>query len=239
MEDRPINNDEDEILQIVKKYSGGNPYAAITYDQIDPEDWKAFSSDTVETIVREYLAQDHVDHVRLRWFFRRLAQVGHPGALQVIVDNLTNLEPCLPSICFYVSAIQAVPPDEWKAIGTLLIRHLESGEMFDDEFARLSLLSLFSRNEYIDHFPEIVRRFNAGDLNTRREVLLAALVNSMVDWLREQKESYPSMDRWQQMAYLYCTSILPDEERKFFLKDLQGLNHFEENLRKWARNPPA
>src|SRR5262249_32798339 len=39
IEDRPISDDEDEVLKIIQKYSGGNPYKTIWYNQISTEDW--------------------------------------------------------------------------------------------------------------------------------------------------------------------------------------------------------
>ena len=239
IEDRPINEEEEEILEIVKKYSNGNPYARVTYNQVDPEDWKAFSEDIVSKIVSEYLQEENVDFIRLQWFFRRLAQVGHHGALPVILENIESLEPCLPSVCSYVSSVQEVPPNEWEQIGEALLNVLESESEFDTEFARLSILSLFSRNSHIDHFATLAQRFSSGDSHSRREILLAAQENTRADWIREHKESFSLMDRWQQMAFIYCASILPRDERQFFLNNLGGLSQFEEELRKWSRDDRA
>ena len=73
VQDRPISLNEDRILKVIRRYSGGDPYAAITYNQISPEDWKEFSGEIVTGIINEYLQADEVDYIRLRWFFRRLA----------------------------------------------------------------------------------------------------------------------------------------------------------------------
>ena len=235
IEDRPISDQESEIIEIVKKYASGNPYARITYNQIAAEDWKAFSEDIVSNIITEYLRDDETNYIRLQWFIRRLAQVGHPGALPVIIENIEMLEPCLSSICTYISSIQEVPPDEWIKIGGDLLNLLQTRSVFDTEFSRLSLLSLFSKNEHIDHFETLARRYGSDDPASRREVLLAAHRNSSPDWLRELKEDYGSMGRWQQMAFIYCASILPNEERRFFLNSLQGLSLFEEQLKNWSK----
>ncbi len=230
IEDRPINDDEEEILEIIRQYSPDNPYQAVTYNQVSPEHWKAFSEDIVTGIVNDYLQQDEIDYIRLRWFFRRLAQVGHHGALQVTLENIALLEPCLPSVCSYISSIQEIPPDHWETIGEDLLRHLESGTVFDTEFARLSVLSLFSKNKHFDHFAKLARGFGASDPHTRREILLAAKANSERDWLREHKEGYASMDPWQRIAFIYCASILPKDERKYFLKRQSHFCLFEEQL---------
>ena len=234
IEDRPINDDEKEILNIISQYSGGNPYATLTYNQISPDHWKAFSEEIVSGIVNDYLQAEQVDYIRLRWFFRRLAQVGHYGALEVTIKNINTLEPCLPSVCAYISSIQAIPPTTWAQLGGNLIDIIESGTIFESEFARLSILSLFSRNEHIDHFVRLARRFGSGDSHVRREILLAAKANSEADWVREQKENYTTMDPWQQMAFVYCASILPRDERRYFLKRHNYPPHFEEELARLA-----
>ncbi len=234
VEDRPINDDEEELLKVIRRYSGVDPYTTVTYDRIAPKDWKAFSADTVTRIINEYLRKDEVDYTRLRWFFRRLAQVGHHGALQVIIENIELLEPCLPSVCSYISSIQAIPPDEWEKIGEGLLGFLEPDSILDTEFARLSILSLFSKNEQIDHFVNLAQRFGVSDAYARREILLAAMTNSETDWLRNHKESYGSMDPWQRMAFVYCVSILPKDERGFFLRRHEYPCPFESQLMKWS-----
>ena len=236
IQDRPISLNEDRILNIIRRYSGGNPYAAITYNQISPEDWKQFSGEIVMGIISEYLQAEEVDYIRLRWFFRRLAQVGHPAGLKAVIDNFGLLEPCLPSVCSYIASIQEISATEWEKIGDDLLKVLDSEEILDTEFARISVLSLFSRNEFIDHFVKLAQRFNGADGHTRREILLAAKINGAADWLREHKENYNIMDPWQRMAFIYCSSILPEDERRFFLNRQNFSCPYEEQLMKLSRD---
>ncbi len=77
IEDRPIDKNEERLLGIIQKYTGGNPYKSISYNSVSPEDWKQFSGGVVSHIINEYLSKDEVDYIRLRWFYRRLTQVGH------------------------------------------------------------------------------------------------------------------------------------------------------------------
>ncbi len=236
VEDRPVNDEEAELLSIIRKYDHGNPYATLTYNQIASEDWKRFESEVVVEIVADYLNQEPIDYVRLRWFFRRLAQVGHPGALQVIIDHFEQLEPCLSSVCSYITSIQSIPPAEWESIGGRLLGIMDEHLIMDTEFARLSILSLFSKNEHIDHFKALARRFENSGGHTRRQILFAAMANANIDWLREQKETIESMDPWQKMAYVYCISILPRGERRFIFDPKDASNPFEEQLIKWSRS---
>ena len=236
IEDRPINEEQDKILKIIQKYSPNNPYARVTYNQVTSEDWKAFAGDIVTKIVNEYLQEEQVDYIRLRWFFRRLAQVGHSGALQVIVDHIDFLEPCLPSICSYISSIQEVPAEEWETIGEQLLNFLGPESVIDTEFGRLSILSLFSKNQHLDHFAKLVQRFNSSDSHTRREILLAARINGAADWLRGHKEDFEAMDRWQRMAFVHCMAIFPKDERRYFLNRQVFACPFELELKNLSRD---
>ena len=84
------------------------------------------------------------------------------------------------------------------------------------------------------HFEELARPFPQSDQHTRREILLAAKENLAKDWIREHKESYVNMDPWQKMAFVYCMSILPTDEKGHFLRRLTHSCAFEKSLLKWA-----
>lgn len=170
----------------------------------------------------------------MRWLFRRLAQVGHFGALSVVTDHIARLEPCLGNVAAYIASIQAIPPEEWKRIGGKLIDILDEEVIADSQYARISILSLFSKNEHIDHFEKLAPGFESADPHARREILLAALANRQVAWLREQKEDFHGMDEWQKMAFVYSTSLLPSDEKRHFLKSLKLNNPFENRLKEWA-----
>ena len=235
IEDRPINEDEEELLEIVEKYSGGSPYKSISYNQIDADDWNALSDDSITRIIEEYIQADEVDYIRLRWFYRRLAQIGHPGAVDVTLDNLEFLTPCFASICAYIASLQEVEASRWRKIGTRLLKLLDLEEVRESEYFRLSILSLFSRNPEINHFKRLQRLYQSSDSFAKREVLLAAKTSGAVDWLREHKEDFDAMDQWQKRAFLYCTHDFPADERKFFIRRHQFERPFEATLASWAQ----
>jgi retron-type reverse transcriptase len=235
IEDRPIDKEEAKLLGIINKYTGGDPYQSISYNSISHDDWAQFSNEIVSKIVTEYLGQNNVDYIRLRWFYRRLAQVGHPGAIDVSLERLDSLGPCLANICFYISSIQNIDKEQWKDIGGKLLLLLETEEVKQNEFFRLSILSLFSRNEFINHFSHLSKIFNMSDSFARREMLLSAFQNKAIDWLREHKEAFSNMDPWQKIAFLYCASLFPQDEKKYFINQFGYFGPFEQVLSKWAK----
>lgn len=121
IEDRPINADEGSLLALIKKYSGGDPYKIISYAQVSPTDWASISQATIKQIIEDYIDASPVDYIRLRWFYRRLAQIGHPGAIEISLQHLDRLGPCFANICFYLASVQSVAPADWKNIGSKLL----------------------------------------------------------------------------------------------------------------------
>ncbi|MDM2927869.1 RNA-directed DNA polymerase [Citrobacter sp. Cm046] len=236
IEDRPINNHEASLLSIIKKYSGGNPYKTISYAEISTDDWSLISNIAIEEIVNEYINSTPVDYIRLRWFYRRIAQIGHPGAINVSLENLEKLEPCFANICFYLGSIQTIAPNEWKKIGTKLLKLYKLPEVQSNEYFRLLILSVFSKNSYINHFSKLRELYQKSDPFIRREIILAAKTNRAYDWVRELKEHYPSMDPWQQRAMIYAVSGLAKDEKKYFLQRVTVKRPFEMALSKWSKN---
>ncbi len=235
VEDRPISLEEDRLLKLIRKYSEDDPYRVVSYEQISSEDWKKVTDEIVRRIIHEYLAEEEVDYIRLRWFYRRLSQIGHPGAIDISLDELERLGPCFANVCCYFRSVQGIDPERWKEIGARLLKLLDSDEVRDNEFFRLSILSLFSRNAYINHFNVLASRFQASDASARREIFLAARKNNAIDWVREHKEDYDKMDPWQRMAFMFCCADLPADEKRHYISRWKPGCPFDSVLTKWAK----
>ena len=130
----------------------------------------------------------------------------------------------------------SVEKEKWVQIGEKLLGLLESDEVQGNEYFRLSILSLFTKNEYINYFSKLTERYTSSEAFVRREILLSAKQNLAFDWLREHKENYQTMDRWQQIAYIYGSSGFPRDEKEYFLdKRCKFERPFEQVLAKWAK----
>ncbi|EEK2938024.1 Retron-type reverse transcriptase, partial [Salmonella enterica subsp. enterica serovar Cerro] len=127
-------------------------------------------------------------------------------------------------------------PKEWKKIGTKLLKLYKLPEVQSNEYFRLLILSVFSKNSYINHFSKLRELYQKSDPFIRREIILAAKTNRAYDWVRELKEHYPSMDPWQQRAMIYAVSGLAKDEKKYFLQRVTVKRPFEIALSKWSKN---
>ena len=206
--DVPRSEKEKVVLEVIKAHAKGDPYVFILVEiEEDFQGSDIFNEAVLTQIVQDYLMEDPIDHVRLRWLFRRLAQTGHPAALRVVLDNLDKLEPCLSSVCAYIGHVKDVEEERWREIGPELLKRLEDSWLGDSEFSRMSVLSLFSRQSQMDHFPVLARRFDVSNRHEAREILLAGYANGSADWLRERKEDFDAMDacrRWPLSIAFRC-----------------------------------
>ena len=146
------------------------------------------------------------------------------------------LGPCFANICTYLSSVQSIDGERWKDIGVQLLALLDSNEVQNNEYFRLSIVSLFTKNKYINHFAHLVKKYPTSEPFFRREILLAAHQNDAFDWLREEKENYQNMEPWQKMAFLYGLSGFPADEKRIFISKLDLNRPFEETIAKWAKN---
>lgn len=236
IEDRPINDLEKQLLDIIKKYSRGNPYVTVLLSEISPEDLALFTTDALETILKEYLTSNPTDFVRLRWFLRRLTQIGHPGAIRYCLNNFESLIPALSDVCHYLLAASQNRRTEIPDIGKELILALDNDLIIANEYFQICILSLFGRNSAFNHFPRLADRFTSGSEVIKREIITAAGCANNSDWLRELKESYRGFDSWTATAFLVATKCLPSEERKFFINSLPKGSEFVELIKKWTKS---
>lgn len=233
--DRSISGMAKNVLKMIRKYSGGDPYRTVSYQEIALEDWDALTEEDLRAIVLDYTDRDPVDYMSLSWFYRRLSQIGHPGAIDVSLDEAAQLGPILATICSYLASVTTIEPERWDQIGRKLLELLDSDDVKRHEFFRLSILSLFSKNAYIDHFSDLAVRFQHSDSSVRREILLAAKIHRAIDWVREQKEAFQAMDPWQRNAFLFCISDFPRDEKRYFIRRYSFNRPFENTLAKWAK----
>lgn len=235
IEDRPISKKEDKVLKTINRYSNGDPYRTVFYGDISDSDWSSITDDIVSNIILDYLNSPLIKFERLRWFYRRLTQIGHPGGVDVTLSNIDKLAPCFANVCMYLGSVQEIPTEKWREIGEHILNLLTIDIVQNSEYFRLLLLSLFTKNQYINHFASLIQSYQHSEPLVRREIVLSAKQNDAVDWLREQKENYINMESWQQMAYIYSISNLPIEERKYFINRFSYHRPFMNILSKWAK----
>ena len=236
IEDHPIDPFEKELLGIINQHSHGDPYRLIWLSELSDQEVMKFDPAVLEKIIMDYLSQSEPDYIRLRWFLRRLAQVGHPAAVNVLLREFTRLLPAMSEICRYFLAVSHTSKFKWDVVGHNLIGLLSNEIIASNEYYQLSILSLFAAQSQLDHLSSLLEMYHRSSSLLQREIMLCAASHGAVDWLRERKEEYPTMDPWNRRAFLYSSHLLPIEERKFFLRQVPSDGPLEKMIIEWAKS---
>lgn len=237
IEDRPINDIEDHILSIIRRHSNGNPYKSILFSELSEDELKEFNSEAIEKILSDYLSSDEPDYIRLRWFLRRLTQVGHEAAVNFCLENFEDMIPAITEIARYFVAVSSKEVQlDWKDIGGKLLELLDNDVVKSNEYFQISILSLFGNEPELNHINRLVEIYKTASSFLKRKIIIAAAESKKGDWLRELKEGAPAMDPWQKRAYLFATNQLQAEERKFLIRHITDQdNPLEKLIADWAK----
>jgi len=218
--DNPINNEEKRILEILQRRAG--PYTRVALSDLAPEDLKFLQGANIEGILKSYLEPGEPNYVRLRWFLRRLAQVGLPGGLEYIIANLQKCLPAIGEVAAYLNSAKELYRGAWADIGEALISSLKQPIVATNEYLQIVLLSMFSRITPLNHFHLLAQSFDIYGDAARREVLLAAAITpASTPWVQSIKTNFGLMDPWQRRALIFAAQRLPKDERRFWLKNLK------------------
>lgn len=233
---QPINSYEESIINIIQMYSSSNPYTTIDINKVNDKQLHFFSKHFVEKILSDYLNSNEPNYTRLRWFLRRLSQIGIPSAVEFCLDNIDKLTPAISDICHYLISVSNNYNGDWKILGNKIFNLLSSDIIKSSEYFQISLMSLFVHNSLLNNTSQIIALYKNCSSSLRREILLSAYSQNMGDWIRELKESYTSMDIWCKRAFIIASKTLPIEERKFFLDYVKDNSLLNELLIKWAKS---
>lgn len=235
--DRPISFLEANLMNIVDKYSNGDPYRTILISEISDEDLKVFQPKILEKIIEDYLVEANPNFVRLRWFLRRLAQVGHSALVEFCINNFDRMIPAISELCqYFISVGNSGAQLDWIQVGEKLINLLKNEVIMSNEYFQMSILSLFNKETQLNNIPELLKRYHNSSPFLRREIILAAAKSNQADWIRELKEDVKGMDPWTKRAFFCATRQLPIEERKFFLKFASSNDIMESIIIDWAKS---
>lgn len=208
---------------------------SVYISELSPDDLRAFNQDTIEKILSDYMSHENPDFIRLRWFLRRLSQVGHGAAVDFCLSNFETLMPAISDVCHYFVSVSGNADMNWGNMGSKLLELLSNKIVQSNEYFQMSILALFNREPQLNHIPNLVGLYKSSSPFLRREIILAAAEAKQVDWIRELKEDVRSMDPWTKRAFIYSCRYLPLDERKLFLRSIPADPLLEQIIIDWAK----
>lgn len=214
----PVNESEREIAEIFTKRNI-DPYSYISITLLTEEERSVLSEERIGSIINEALS-DNLNFQKIKWLFRRLAQIGTPNALKICLTRYQELLPALNDIMQYFLSVAIASRAKHYDIGEQLLFLLNDRLIKSNDFFQLCILSLFSSTSQFDNITTLVSLFDNASSNVQREILLATIPSHSSSWISEHREKYQSMSPWCKRAFLLATSILPCDQKTVFLKKI-------------------
>lgn len=234
LHDRPINNAEEEVLEVLRNHTN-NPYTTISIDDLTEAELEILSKTRIEEILLAYMSVEEPNYARLRWLLRRLSQIGIPSAIEFCINRIVDLTPAISEVCHYLIAACENYDGDLKDLGANILQILSNDLIKSNEYFQVALLSPFSRNILLNNTSGLLSVYQSSPASLKREILLSAFTLDLGDWIRELKESYATLDTWCKRAFIIAAKSLPTEERRFFLDHIKDGSALNELLIKWAK----
>jgi hypothetical protein len=180
-------------------------------------------------ILNAYLNAPKVDHVRLRWFLRRLTQTATGAGVETIVDRFSEIA---PSAADAIRNLRYGLPNytgDTASLGDKLLGVLDDPAVASSPYLRLIVLSLFASVAALNHLPRLLALFPSLDPMAQREVILAATNAKADGWLRSLKP-LAHQDPWVRRAVLLSSAVWADDERNHWKRSIKGAYDFLDDL---------
>lgn len=220
--DQPLNSFEENLLNLIKKYSGNDPYRFTAVTDLDESDLKSIDREALEDLLRLYLEKEERPYPRLGWLLRRLSQIGVPHAMDFVVDNFSSLVPIIGVASRYMLRARAGYDGDMLALGDKLTELLALPLVQNSEYLQVVILSLFYEMPELNHFPKIGSKYGVSSDSVRRGILLAAASAKNGSWLRERKDDLFSCSSMTRRSLLFAAGALPGDESHIWLKGTWG-----------------
>jgi hypothetical protein len=221
----PANDSGSNIVRIISKYSTEDPYQPIDFEYLDEEEQSAFSADNIQVILSDYLG-DGRDYQRIRWLYKCLAKTGVDSALTFTLDHIEDLMPAINDIALYFSSVATISESVLAETGRMLLNLLNNDIVKSNEFFQQTILNLFASTDKFNNIATLLQIYSGANDYIKREIILAAYTSKAIPWIREIKHEYNNLSLWGKRALVMASSLLPKDERKFFLQTCRD----EDNL---------
>ncbi|HEU5377951.1 MAG TPA: RNA-directed DNA polymerase [Ktedonobacteraceae bacterium] len=235
----PHNPLEKDIIEVIDRYSKGDRYRNIDFAVLSADDLNILSQENLTKLLNGYLDQPEPNFVRIRWFFRRLAQVGVPGAVSLAVTKLEKFSPAIADLASYLLSAKDNYTGVWRDLGDEVLGALEIPIIQHSEYLTVILLDLFAGLPALNHVENILQKYRRSSSMIQREIVRIATAHKASYWLRQRKEALPSADPWLKRALIAGASTFSKDERTYWLQRIEREGtDLEKFVARWTRTAP-
>lgn len=217
--DDPINKAEKRMLRALHKHleeSGeleDDEYSEIDLSDLGRAEAALFSPRLIQSVLKAYISSKPTSYLRLRWFLRRITQIGAPGGIEYVARQIHRFAPAIVDAVRYLSSAAAGYSGSWETLGEQLIRSLDSKLIRASDYLQVSIIGLFWRITDLDHISRLINIFKNSGPAIQREIVLAVSAQAGPDWARQLLPELDGMDVWLRRAVLHAMRVLPEVDR--------------------------
>ena len=136
----------------------------------------------------------------------------------------------------YLISVQHDYVGDWKGIGKDLLKAIHLPLIQHSEYLTAILLDLYARLPFLDQVESLLEMYPKSSPMVRRKIVRAATALGADYWLREQKESLPSVDPWLRRALIASACAFSKDEREYWLRRIEKEGTpMEKIVARWAR----
>ena len=233
--DRPLNSDEHAILKVIKKHSSNNPYATVSLTSLSAEELAVVSEEKLAELFELYLKSEPRNYPRIGWLLRRLSQVGAPGAMEYLLQNISEFTPALGDVARYIMRSSCNYSGNLEDMGGLIVTALNLPVIKHSEYIQIVLINLFAKVPQLDHINKLTAMYQSSSSSVRREIIIAAGIAKQGHWVKERKDEFATADPWLRRALIFSSSSLPGDEGTHWLKQIKtGMSSIEKLVAQFA-----
>lgn len=226
----PYAQEKSTLLKSIEIF---NPYAEESVEEFDfefdteEEELEARLVDMLETAVK----RKRLDLGLARSAIRRARRHNFQELVPICLDNFSFLAPVISDVILYF--VEVLTEDDVEKFEQKIIALIDSDAVSDQlvrfwlEWFLASLKRLAMRDD-IKAFVESGSYVNRAKLAATRKDL---------SWVRAERSKFPSLGSWERRALLYAARILPSDEKKNWLKMVEGSSpvQIDKWVAKWVR----
>ena len=214
-----------------------DPYGEIEYEDLDDEQQEQINAMNLEGLLSEHLLRAEIDQSMVRFLLGRLGQLDNAKCSDLILDNIENAFTVFPQVIQYFGKLRSLSEDQRRCIGERAIALLDKSSLFQLEFHKIWLFSLFSEGTEWGSSDILVSLYSRStDHFSRRKLALALGKSKQHYWFRTHKDDVFEFGGWLRRAFLAGSSCLPNDERKHWYNFLEPrLDVLEKSVVSWAR----
>ena len=215
-----------------------DPYREIDYENLCAEQRQQIDAMNLEVLLKDHLAQPELDYSMVRFLLGRLGQLDNTSCVDSILTNLDNTFTVFPQVIQYFGRLKSLTNNQQHSIGQHALDILDDSPIFQLDFHRTWLFSLFSEGAEWGHSESLVSLYTRFQDNfSRRKLALAIGESDQHYWFRTNKDDVFEMGGWLRRAFLAGSSCLPNDERKHWFNFLKPrLDLLEKSVIDWARS---